>query len=75
MVFFKIFNAGGIPIGGDSDTVMHAPTYAKNPYDVDGWSTHYRQCFDMANLQGIIPSLPCSWFDLLSEHPTLPPVG
>eukprot|EP01126_Amoeba_proteus_P030167 TRINITY_DN298_c0_g1_i1.p1 TRINITY_DN298_c0_g1~~TRINITY_DN298_c0_g1_i1.p1 ORF type:complete len:418 (+),score=79.57 TRINITY_DN298_c0_g1_i1:107-1360(+) len=46
----QIFNVGPFPIDGDTDCPMNSPVHAAEPYILKGWSTHYRQCFDMGSL-------------------------
>eukprot|EP01127_Copromyxa_protea_P022754 TRINITY_DN8329_c0_g2_i1.p1 TRINITY_DN8329_c0_g2~~TRINITY_DN8329_c0_g2_i1.p1 ORF type:complete len:846 (+),score=168.22 TRINITY_DN8329_c0_g2_i1:104-2641(+) len=46
----QVFNVGPFPIGGDADTPMNTPVNPSKPYSSQGWSTHYRQCFDMNDI-------------------------
>jgi len=44
------FNNGPYPASGDKDTVKLSGYSLTKPYDLHGWSSHYRQCFDMGKL-------------------------
>jgi len=50
-VFPFFFDNGPFPTSGDKDTVKLAGYALFNPYDLSGWASHYRQCFDMGKLE------------------------
>jgi penicillin amidase len=65
----KVFNRGGLPIGGDTDTPCQTAYKAEDPYDNNAWAPSFRQIVDLGNLErSLVITPPGQSGHLASPH-------
>jgi penicillin amidase len=54
----QVFNRGGYPIGGDTDTPCQTAYKTEEPYDNNAWAPSFRQIIDMGDLSHSLAIAP-----------------